>query len=249
MKGLKIAFLLFPLLVFSQNPTTLFQQGNAAYNGGNHTLAIEKYQAILGQNVHSAEVYFNLGNAHYKLGNVAESVYYFEQAKRLSPNDKTIQNNASFARNMTLDAIDDLPKTQLEQLQSSILLSLNLNQWAYLSIVLAWVTLILFLVYRFNGTMLLKRVFFVFGCIFLIATLVSISFSQQKTTLEKQQHGVIFTKEIEIWGEPNKRSEILFLLHEGTKLQIVDALEGWSKIRIANGSEGWIENSAFKALD
>ena len=56
MKGLKIAFLLFPLLVFSQNPTTLFQQGNAAYNGGNHTLAIEKYQAILGQNVHSAEV-------------------------------------------------------------------------------------------------------------------------------------------------------------------------------------------------
>ena len=132
-------------LAFSQSPEELFEQGNAAYNGGNHNLAIEKYEEILGLKVHSAEVYFNLGNAHYRLGNVAESVYYFEQAKRLSPEDNTIQNNAAFAENMTLDAIEILPKTQLEQFQETVLLSLNLTQWAYLTIVLGWITFFFFL--------------------------------------------------------------------------------------------------------
>ena len=97
--------------------------------------------------------------------------------------------------------------------------------------------------------MLPKRVFFVLGSLFLLSTFLSLGLSQQKSTLANQEYGVIFAKEIEIWGEPNKRAEILFLLHEGTKLEVVDALEGWSKIRIANGSEGWIENSAFKSLN
>ena len=104
MSWFNYTFIFFSVLAFSQSPEELFEQGNAAYNGGNHNLAIEKYEEILGLEVHSAEVYFNLGNAHYRLGNVAESVYYFEQAKRLSPEDKTIQNNAAFAENMTLDS-------------------------------------------------------------------------------------------------------------------------------------------------
>ena len=60
---------------------------------------------------------------------------------------------------------------------------------------------------------------------------------------------MIFEREIEIWGEPNNRADILFLLHEGTVVEVTDALEGWSKIKLANGSEGWIQNKAIKQLD
>ena len=150
---------------------------------------------------------------------------------------------------MTLDAIENLPQTQIEQLQSGLLQSFSLDQWAYISLSLAWLTLLFFLVYRLSKGMLPKRVFFVLGSLFLLSTFLSLGLSQQKSALANQEYGVIFAKEIEIWGEPNKRAEILFLLHEGTKLEVVDALEGWSKIRIANGSEGWIENSAFKSLN
>ena len=90
---LLILFIFSLTSLFAQNGATLFDQANAAYNGGNYTLAIEKYEAILADELHSAELYFNLGNAHYRLGNVAESVYYFEQAKRLNSTDKTIINN------------------------------------------------------------------------------------------------------------------------------------------------------------
>ena len=206
-------FLLF--LGFFAKPEELFEQGNAAYNGGNHNLAIEKYEEILGLKVHSAEVYFNLGNAHYRLGNVAESVYYFEQAKRLSPEDNSIQNNAAFAENMTLDAIEILPKTQLEQFQETVLLSLNLTQWAYLTIVLGWITFFFFLFYRLSREMMFKRLFFVLGCILFLGVLLSARLTQQKKSLADLRKGVIFEKEIEIWENPIKGQKYFFYCMKG----------------------------------
>ena len=249
----KLGLLLFAFLLtaqlFAQSTDELFEQGNAAYNGGNYALAVEKYESILAQNQHSAELYFNLGNTHYRLGNVAESVYYFEQAKRLEPSDKTLQNNAAFAQNMTLDAIEELPKTQLESLQEKILMRYALHQWARICLFFAWLCLLCFIIYRFQRKVNIKRLFFVLGCLTLLFTLVSISLTQLKHQESQQQKAVVFTAEIEIWAEPNKRADVLFFLHEGTRLDVLSQLGGWSKIKLANGSEGWIENDAIKVLN
>ena len=85
--------------------------------------------------------------------------------------------------------------------------------------------------------------------IFVLTTLVSLGLTQSKLALNSIQKAVIFEREIEIWGEPNTRADILFLLHEGTDVEVVDALEGWSKVKLANGSEGWIQNSGIKGLN
>lgn len=247
--GLSLFAFLLTTQLFAQNTDELFEQGNAAYNGGNYALAVEKYESILAQNQHSAELYFNLGNTHYRLGNVAESVYYFEQAKRLQPADKTLQNNAAFAQNMTLDAIEELPKTQLESLQEKILMRYALHQWAKICLVLAWISLLCFIIYRFQRKVNIKRLFFVLGCLTLLLTMASMSLTQLKYQENQQQKAIVFTAEIEIWAEPNKRADVLFLLHEGTQLDVLSQLEGWSKIKLANGSEGWIENDAIKALN
>ena len=77
---------------------------------------------------------------------------------------------------------------------------------------------------------------------------LSISFTldqQQKET----QYAILFSNNIDIWSEPNQRGEIQFTLHEGTKIQLLEALDEWNKIRIANGSEGWIKNAKFKSLN
>ena len=235
--------------LFAQDTAALFEQGNAAYNGGNYSLAVEKYEAILAQKQHSAALYFNLGNTHYRLGNVAESVYYFEQAKKMQPLDKAIKNNAEFANNMTLDSIEVLPQTQLDALLQSILISFSLNQWAKIVLGLAWLTLVFFVLYRFSQQMHFKRIFFILGCVVLFITLISLVLTQTKQKEGKQTKAVVFDQEIEIWAEPNKRADILFLLHEGTTLEVLSDLEGWSKIKLANGSEGWIENTAIKALN
>ena len=247
--NLLLLAILFTSKFFAQEPTALFSQGNAAYNGGNYALATEKYEAVLAQDQHSPELYFNLGNTHYRLGNVAESIYYFEKAKKMNPADKAIQNNADFANNMTLDAIEVLPQTQLEVLQESILARFSINQWAKMVLLFAWITLFLFVFYRFSDKIQFKRIFFVSGCIVLLFTIISLSLTQVKLKEYEFKKAIVFDQEIQIWAEPNKRSDILFLLHEGTKLVVVSELEGWSKIKLANGSEGWIENTAIKTLN
>ena len=88
MSWFNYTIIFFSFLAFSQSPEELFEQGNAAYNGGNHNLAIEKYEEILGLKVHSAEVYFNLGNAHYRLG-MSRKVYIILSKRSVCPQRTT----------------------------------------------------------------------------------------------------------------------------------------------------------------
>lgn len=233
----------------AQSPEESFEQANAAYNGGNYALAIEKYSSILSEGVHSAEVYFNLGNAHYRLGDVAESVFYFEQALRLDPNDEAIQNNIAFARNMSLDAIEPLPQTQLKKIYQFLLSKFTLDQWAYLTVLLVWISAGLLGCYRWSKRMNTKRIFFVLGIVIILFSLFSLSITQSKLQQFKEQRAIVFAQEIEVWGEPNKRSDVLFLLHEGAVVEVEDILTGWSKIKLANGSIGWVENDVIKTLN
>ena len=86
------------------------------YNEGQYHEALDKYSTILESGNHSAELYFNMGNSHYKLNNIAPSIYYFEKALLLEPNDKEISNNIAFARNMTIDSIEKVPDVGLSSL-------------------------------------------------------------------------------------------------------------------------------------
>ena len=104
---------------FLQNDT-LFKKANTLYNNGKYLEAIDNYMSILETNTHSAELYFNLGNAHYKLNNIATSIYYYEKALQLKPNDKDIINNIAFARNMTIDAIDTVPEVGFSDAGTSV---------------------------------------------------------------------------------------------------------------------------------
>ena len=102
---LYIFIFLLSTLTFAQNDK-LFEQANTFYNNGKYTEAIDSYEKIIESGQHSAELYYNIANAHYKLNNIAPSIYYYEKALQLAPNDSEIKNNIVFARNMTIDAID-----------------------------------------------------------------------------------------------------------------------------------------------
>ena len=74
---------------FGQDLNTIFKDGNSAYNEGNFEKAISYYKEILDKGKHSSDLYFNIGNAYYRLNRVAESIFYYEKAKQLdSSSDK-----------------------------------------------------------------------------------------------------------------------------------------------------------------
>ena len=134
------ATLLIQNLAFAQaSMESLFKQGNSAYNKAEYQKAISLYEQTLKMGQFSAELYYNLGNAYYKLNNIAESIYYFEKAKQLDPNDEDIIINSNFAKNMTIDAIEKLPESQIVTFQKKIYRIFNFSYWSYLTVILFWI--------------------------------------------------------------------------------------------------------------
>lgn len=247
----KIVYLITFLLStisFAQNET-LFDQGNTLYNEGNYTQAIEKYQAILDNGKHSAELYFNLGNAYYKLNRIAPSIYYYEKALQLAPNDKEILNNIAFARNMTIDVIDTIPQVGFSKFVNNITKMMSFDAWSKMAIGFVILFVIIFLNYYFSHTSFKKRIAFVVSSASLILACVSLAFAYHNYNLQKKDKpAIVFAKESQIKSEPNLRSTEAFKLHEGTKVQILDTVNNWKKIKLADGKTGWIVNDDIKAL-
>tara|TARA_S200000501_G_C20700888_1_gene689459 strand:+ start:193 stop:978 length:786 start_codon:yes stop_codon:yes gene_type:complete len=250
-KKLIILIILFVLETsFGQTtPEFLFNEGNKAYNAADYENAISLYEQTIKMGNHSAELYYNLGNANYRLNKVAESIYYFEKAKLMRPKDKDILTNSAFANNMTIDAIEKIPISQIDQINKFIIGIFSFEIWTYFTLILLWIFTILFLGYLFFIRTILKRRFFFSSLGILLLFIFSFSITYSIDQNEKnRKFAILFSKQIDIWSEPNQQGDRLFVLHEGTKIQLLDSLEEWQKIRIANGSEGWIKEALFKKI-
>lgn len=250
MKPILIAILCsLSMLGFAQNET-LFEQGNTLYNEGKYHDAIDKYEQILSTKKHSAALYFNLANAHYKLNNIAPSIYYYEKALQLNPNDEEIKNNAAFANNMKVDAIDTVPEVGFSRIMKNIVNTMSFDNWAKLAVLAVILFVILFLAYHFSYGTAKKRMAFVSSVLSLIIACVSVALAFQKFNIDKKDRpAIVFAQESIVKTEPNLRSEEAFKLHEGTKVQVLDTVSNWKKIKIADGTTGWISSEDIKLLN
>jgi len=232
----------------AQNEST-FKEANALYNDGKYYDAITKYESILKTGQHSAALYFNLANSHYKLNNIAPSVYYYEKALQLSPNDPEIKNNLVFANNMTIDAIEEVPEVGISKFWNNMVNILSFDGWAKLTIVLMLLFVGLFITYYFAFATQRKRLAFIGSTMSVCLMLLSLTFAFQKYNMvQKDRPAIVFSQEAKVKSEPNLRSTEAFKLHEGTKVQILDTVNNWKKIKLVDGKTGWISSDDIKAL-
>jgi len=243
-----LLFCCFSVIGFSQNDQQ-FDKANALYNDGKYAEAIDQYEAILDSKEHSAALYFNLGNANYKLNNIAPSIYYYEKALQLDPKDKDIQSNLAFAQNMTIDAIEKVPEVGFSKIINNIVNTFNTDTWAEIAIGGVLLFVIIFLMYHFSYSTSKKRVAFVVSIVSLIVTFLAVAMAFQKSGLDKKNNpAIVFVQESRVKSDPNPTSEEVFRLHEGTKVQVVETYEGWNKIKLSDNSTGWIPSKEIKLL-
>lgn len=237
------------LLSNTQGLDSIFEQSNAFYTDGKYQMAIDGYKDILYSGFESAELYYNLGNAFYKLNNIPESNFFYEKARSISPTDEDILINLSYAQNLRIDKIEKLPITQTQNFKINILNLLSEKGWSVLLIILAWIACVSFVLYLSVNNSGNKRIFFTQFIILMIGLIVVSTINYEKKNLNNEKFAIIYDKEIEVWSEPNKISELKFLLHEGTKVKQVDTIQDWVNIQLENGTLGWIQSSSIKTLD
>lgn len=247
---------LFVLLVciatsaIAQNSETLFSEANTLYTDGKYQEAINKYEQIINTGNLSSELFFNLGNSYYKLNKVGPSIYNFEKALQLNPLNQDAQNNLIFAKRLALDRIEELPKSVLQKFNENYLSKISYNSWAGITVLCAFLGAILFLLYYFAYTPTRKRLFFttsITSFILLIITL-AITFHQYNKYTSTVE-AIVYTPEVSVKNEPTKNAEEAFLIHEGTKVQILDEVEDWKKIRLVDGKIGWLKAKDINQLN
>lgn len=247
-KLILLVFLLAGFAGFSQNEG-LFEEANTAYQQGDYDQAVSKYKEILDNGETSAEVFYNLGNAYYKLNRVAPSIYYYEKALQLKPGDEDIQNNIEFARNMAIDDIEEVEQTGISQWVNGLISVFGFSTWAILGIVFSVLFVILFLFYYFSHRPLYKRILFGVAMASILLCIIFVIFAfQQQAYIQDNQFAIIFSEEAEVRDEPNLRGDSSFELHEGTKARVMEDYQEWSRIELANGAQGWIKTEDIRKL-
>ncbi len=246
MKNVFYLLFLIAQLSWAQNP---FELGNQYYSKGKYDLAIQNYESIIASGKESAEVYFNLGNCYYKLHKVAPAVYNYEKALLLNPNDQEIKTNLDFARKMAIDDIKIIPKVGFHKLIQDFTSTYYYDTWAWIAVALALVFFLFFLGYYFSGTTLKKRIFFTGMFVVLLGIALSVSAGIfERNRLENEKPAIVFVETAPVKSEPKIASPDTFILHEGTKVYILESIANWKKIELTDETTGWIESSAIKEL-
>jgi len=248
MKKQILLFWLISVLGFSQE-NLLFDKANTLYNNGDYEGAISVYDKILEGNVHSSALYFNMANCYYKLNKIAPSIYYYEKALMLSPKDKDVLNNLGFAEQMTIDKFDVIPEIGLTRVLNKMARSISVDGWAVLCVLLMCLVVLFFVAYYLSHSARNKRIFFMLLLVSVVVLISSFVLLNKKEDLDHKRFAIVFTQEVSVKLEPNLKSETAFILHEGTKVQIIEFYkERWAKIKLKDGNVGWMSNNAFKAL-
>jgi tetratricopeptide (TPR) repeat protein len=248
MKNVLFIFtLLLASLSLAQN--ALFEQGKDRYKDGKYQEAIENWMKIIEKGEHSANLYFNLGNAHYKLNNVGPSIFYYEKALQLDPLDRDIQTNLAFAENARIDAIEPLPKTIFSKWHTAVSGILSVRGWAIAAVTFSMLFVFFFLVYYFSVSERKKRILFAGSMLFLVLLLATLAMAFQVHGESLNDNpAIIFAESTEVKSEPSMGSEAAFTLHEGTKVQIMERDDEWVRIQIVDGKDGWVPGTDLKEL-
>jgi tetratricopeptide (TPR) repeat protein len=204
---------------------------------------------IVRDDEHSSALYYNIANAHYKLNSIGPSIYYYEKALQLAPNDKEILNNLAFAQNATVDAIEPLPKTIFAKWDTTLSSWLTFNGWAWVTVISAVLFALFLLLYYFSVYSVKKRLSFVGAIFMFLLIMFGLTMSYRNYNKQvKDQPAIIFTESSNIKADPSSKSETSFILHEGTKVQIIAEDEDWYRILLVDGKDGWIHQTDLKAL-
>lgn len=243
--------LLLALMAWLPSDAGAITKANAdsAYARQQYQQAIKDYEELLHDGV-SAELYYNLGNAYYRTDNITRAVLNYERALLLSPGDGDIRFNLQMARSKTIDKITPESEMFFVTWYHALVNIMSVDGWARTALVSFALAIVLALAYLFSARIWVRKVGFFGGLAFIAVFILANLFAyQQRQELVNRTDAIIISSAVPVKSTPSKSGTDLFILHEGTKVEITDGtMRGWKEIRVADGKEGWIETSKIEII-
>ncbi|RMF01480.1 MAG: tetratricopeptide repeat protein [Chloroflexi bacterium] len=248
-----VAGVAVPAVVLAQNPVTPTQAMEAAnknYEAGEYQQAIDIYQTILDAGIEDSAIYYNLGNAYFKQGDLGRAILNYRRAYRLDPRDSAITANLAIARLQTLDRLDNNTGGGLTNLVQVAEEWLTLREAAMLALFLWLLTSGLLtaaiLSRRFRKVALWSAAVTGF---FLVAGLFSMA--NRYYTESTYPAAVVVAREVDVTSGPGTSEQYVveFNLHAGAEVQVVNIRPNWRQIALpGNDFQGWVPADAVEQV-
>lgn len=249
-KFLLFLFLIQHCLVFSANPEQVFDAADKSYIQGDYKTAVLKYEQILSDNkVCNTELYFNLGNAYFKLTDYPNAILNYERALKLDPNDEDIRFNISLANSRIEDKIETVPELFYKRWFVSIQQMASADVWGIVFIVSLLICSACFFLYVLGSALVLRKLGFYSGWVLIVLSCLFLSLG---VSMYKQQtnhdQAIVFSGSVPVKSSPVESGTSLFVIHAGTKVNLIDELGDWVKIQLTDGNEGWLPMSDLERI-
>ena len=245
---------IFLLFVFSFSFVVSFAvtkaDADALYGKEHYRDAVTAYETILKKDGEAAEVYYNLGNCYYKLDEIPKAVLNYERAYLLNPGDADIRANLALARGKTIDKV--VPPSEMFFITwwRDMTHCMSLNAWMVLGVASFVLMLVGLLLYMFMSHLTLRKCGFYGAVVMLVLTVVAnLAALSQHADQTHRTMAIIMAPAVTVKSSPSETSTDLFLIHEGSKVEILDAtMKEWMEVQFEEGKQGWIPVSALEVI-
>lgn len=229
---------------------SLWNVANAAYSEGRWQDAVADYEMISEMGLESAPLYCNLGSAYFKEGNIPMAIVNYERALKIDPSYSDARYNLELLNQMTQDRIDPVPEFILNVWMKKWCYVFDSDAWVVVFFVFLALTLALLLLFILGPTAASRRVGFFTGIVTLILAVSAISFSVwQKKDYMNSDDAIVMRPVTSVKSSPSaEASKDLFILHEGTKVKVIDQVGAWNNIELADGRQGWLQSSDIEII-
>ena len=240
-----IPILLCTVFAVSASMNLHYEKGLHAYRNNQYDLAIQEFEIILDNNWDSPELYYNLGNAFYRHGNISGAIWAYESSLRLAPTYADAEYNLKLANLKVKDrvVIPD-PPIYLKWymgIKERFIPSVWLNITLFILLLLS----LLVTVSRILSVVSLNYISGIFSTLFFISLFFTLHSIWTENSVNQ---GIIYYSAVEARSEPNTFSAQLFAVHEGLKVSVNQTSENWVEIELMDGKTGWIENHQIRLI-
>ena len=229
------------------DPAELVALGNALYEEGDFADAIEAYRAILDRGFENGGLHYNLGNAHFKNGELGWAILAWERAAKLMPGDDDVEANLELARALTRDEIQPLPRFWLFA-ATERWLDLLPMRWLALVVGTGWLAVTggisYLLLTRGRGG---ARPFVWTGGLLLL--LFGPGFVVHQIGWGGAERAVILEERVPVRSAPAGNDDLtLFYVHEGTSARIDARTDFWVEVVLDDGKVGWVPAESLEKI-
>jgi tetratricopeptide (TPR) repeat protein len=253
----------------TSSPNMQFQSANASYEAGDYARAIEDYTLVAQAGIAHPDLFYNLGNAYFKQGNLGRAVLWYERARRLAPRDADVRENLTLTRSLLRDQQLVAQPPRWRNVALAWHQETTTAESAAVATVFYLLACLLAILVVFRDTDVVSRLYAKLsvlspgrllgldkvqdlGLALALVLLVGGAFGYSALVKARAEQvrasGVVVADEVSVFSGPSRDALVQFKVHEGTVVNVRDARPGWVRVDLPGDLGGWMDETTLDRI-